>query len=235
MGELTGAPVPYAGGDIDQGSGIEAAPVPYMDSAVQELRMAMNRFEGMSLKSLYGGGAERAGGLGFGTAGTPERVIGADERIQIIPMTSQPYRWICHIRIRTGSNSYVGSGFLINIPWSTTGCILTAGHNLWMTNRKYADSLEITSPERTPLQFQSPTLLRAVRNITSRLNTSRALIATSIMARSCSPVIREGDSGTARSSRMMRYARLRQRSLATQEINRAGRCGEQGASSLNRP
>lgn len=62
-------------------------------------------------------------------------------------MTAQPYKWICKIITRTDTdNSYSGTGYLVNVPWANTGCILTAGHNLWMKNRSYARRLEITFP-----------------------------------------------------------------------------------------
>ncbi|KAK6522972.1 hypothetical protein TWF281_002399 [Arthrobotrys megalospora] len=105
---------------------------------------------------------DQAGGEGGDSGGNDledleEKSIGIHQRIQIKPTTSQPYRWICHIRIKIGEKWYGnGSGFLVNIPGSTTGCILTAGHNLWLdkrTPRRYAEDLEITFPGKDPIQI----------------------------------------------------------------------------------
>jgi glutamyl endopeptidase len=86
-----------------------------------------------------------------------ERIVGIDERIQINPATSQPYRWICHLKISTINATYGGSGFLVNIPGSNAGCILTAGHNLWMDTRTYAERLEVTFPGKEPIIVSEPT------------------------------------------------------------------------------
>jgi V8-like Glu-specific endopeptidase len=86
-----------------------------------------------------------------------ERIVGTDERIQIKPATLQPYGWICYLDIRSGNSRYSGSGFLVNIPGSNTGCILTAGYNLWIDTRTYAESLEVTFPGKDPIHITEPT------------------------------------------------------------------------------
>jgi len=77
-----------------------------------------------------------------------ERIFGLYRRFRVHSTTSQPYLWICHIRVHYRGKTYYGTGFLINIPGSNTGCVLTAGHNLWMETRSYVDSVEIKFPGR---------------------------------------------------------------------------------------
>jgi V8-like Glu-specific endopeptidase len=147
---LRPAPIPYLDPDIDEAP-LGPAPIPYLKPSPGE-ETDENGEGGDNDGTEIDTGDEQDD-----TDNIEEKVIGVDERIQIKPTTSQPYRWICHIRIQTGNKRYIGSGFLVNIPGSTTGCILTAGHNLWMETRRYADSLEVTFPGRDVINISEPT------------------------------------------------------------------------------
>jgi len=60
--------------------------------------------------------------------GLYEVVIGADDRVQINPTTSYPWRAICSLLIRskTGKN-YIGTGWMVG-----PGTVITAGHCLYL-------------------------------------------------------------------------------------------------------
>jgi glutamyl endopeptidase len=64
----------------------------------------------------------------------------------ISPATSQPYNWICHLKITMKSQAvYGGTGFWVNLPGSDVKCILTAGHCL-KDQDGYAERVEVTFP-----------------------------------------------------------------------------------------
>ena len=64
----------------------------------------------------------------------------------ISPATSQPYNWICHLKITMKSRAvYGGSGFWVNLPGSDVKCILTAGHCLFDKDG-YAEVVEVKFP-----------------------------------------------------------------------------------------
>ena len=47
----------------------------------------------------------------------PEAVCGKDERVQVDPMTSPPYKWICSLLIESARGvMYRGSGYNIHLP-----------------------------------------------------------------------------------------------------------------------
>ena len=59
----------------------------------------------------------------------PESVCGKDERVQVDPMTSPPYKWICSLSIESASGEiYGGSGFKIHLPDVNRTAVVTSGH-----------------------------------------------------------------------------------------------------------
>ena len=60
---------------------------------------------------------------------TAESVIGRDERVQVYPTTSPPYKWICFLTIHSaGGEVFFGSGFKIHLPDVNRTAIVTSGH-----------------------------------------------------------------------------------------------------------
>ena len=75
-----------------------------------------------------------------------ESVCGTDERVQVDPMTSPPYNWICFLKMVThDGNNYIGSGFKINLPEIDCIAVITAGHCTYI-NGHYAKSISVTFP-----------------------------------------------------------------------------------------
>ncbi|XP_013378950.1 uncharacterized protein LOC106150599 [Lingula anatina] len=63
-----------------------------------------------------------------------ESVIATDERLRVSPCTSQPYQWICHLKMRAASGQYyIGTGaFSTMLGPGQPAIILTCAHNLYM-------------------------------------------------------------------------------------------------------
>ena len=78
----------------------------------------------------------------------PERVCGKDERVQVNPMTSPPYKWICHLLIESVSGTwYRGSGFKIHLPDVNHTAVVTSGHCTYV-EKQYAKRIIVTFPEQ---------------------------------------------------------------------------------------
>ena len=78
-----------------------------------------------------------------------------DERVQVQPMSSPPYRWICSLTIEsTTGRRYVGSGFLINLPDVDRTAIVTSGHCTYV-NGHYAAKITVTFPGQGPIEVRS--------------------------------------------------------------------------------
>lgn len=76
----------------------------------------------------------------------PESVCGKDERVQVDPTTSPPYKWICFLTIHSaGGQVYVGSGFKIHLPDVNRTAIVTSGHCTY-TNGAYATKITVKFP-----------------------------------------------------------------------------------------
>ena len=59
----------------------------------------------------------------------PETVCGNDERVEVDPTTSPPYKWICSLRIQSATGKvYAGTGFKIYLPDVDRTAIVTSGH-----------------------------------------------------------------------------------------------------------
>ena len=81
----------------------------------------------------------------------PERVWGKDERVQVNPMTSPPYKWICHLSIESESGEkYGGSGFKIHLPDVNHTAVVTSGHCTYLEG-KYAKRIIVTFPGDQPV------------------------------------------------------------------------------------
>jgi len=81
-----------------------------------------------------------------------EHIIGIHGRTEVkpicIPVMPWPFNLIFLLKIHFLGCIYYGTAFLVNIPGSTTGCVMTAGHNLWIAAStkepgRYADKLEL--------------------------------------------------------------------------------------------
>lgn len=76
----------------------------------------------------------------------PESVCGRDERVQVNPMTSPPYKWICFLSIESASGKlYHGSGFKIHLPDANRTAIVTSGHCTYI-HGDYARKITVTIP-----------------------------------------------------------------------------------------
>ena len=76
-----------------------------------------------------------------------ESICGKDERVQVDPMTSPPYQWICYLWIKStsGNEWHFGSGFKIHLPGVNRTAIVTAGHCTYVDGA-YADKIIVTFP-----------------------------------------------------------------------------------------
>lgn len=76
----------------------------------------------------------------------PESICGRDERVQVNPMTSPPYKWICFLLIESASGRlYHGSGFKIHLPDANRTAIVTSGHCTYI-HGDYARKITVTIP-----------------------------------------------------------------------------------------
>lgn len=139
-------PIPYLDDDAAMQTNYPPAPIPYLEVEDDE--------DGDSGSANIASRAEPT------VLGEPET------RIQVSPKLSQPYKWICRIIVRSETATYAATGFLINIPWANTGCILTAGHNLWMKNdRAYARSVVVMFPGKLPITINNDDTAQSPRII----------------------------------------------------------------------
>ena len=75
-----------------------------------------------------------------------ESIYGKDERVQVDPMISPPYKWICYLWIKSTSGQwYFGSGFKIHLPGVNRTAIVTAGHCTYVDSA-YAAKIIVKFP-----------------------------------------------------------------------------------------
>ena len=71
--------------------------------------------------------------------GRPLTVFGDDDRVRVTPTTSYPWRTIVKLYITWGSDTYIGSGVIID-----ENHVLTAGHCVYyLANGGWADSIKV--------------------------------------------------------------------------------------------
>ena len=72
-------------------------------------------------------------------SGKPQNVLEEDDRVRITPTTSYPWRSIVKLYMTWGSDTYIGSGALID-----KNHVLTAGHCVhYLANGGWADSIKV--------------------------------------------------------------------------------------------
>ena len=80
-----------------------------------------------------------------------ESVCGKDERVQVDPMTSPPYKWICFLSIKSEKGDmYIASGFKIHLPDVNRTAIVTSGHCTYIKGA-YAREITVTFPGEPPI------------------------------------------------------------------------------------
>ena len=85
---------------------------------------------------------------------SPEIVCGKDERVQVDPMTSPPYKWICSLSTHFSKEGLTGraSGFKIYLPDVGRTAIVTSGHVTYShEGGGYPDRITVTFPGETPI------------------------------------------------------------------------------------
>ena len=83
------------------------------------------------------------------------KIFGADERVQVNPCTSPPYKWICFLQIE----SLIGSGFKIRVPGINRMLIMTSGHCVYNHNtNNYFNSVTVFFPDGTSATAQQQDL-----------------------------------------------------------------------------
>ena len=95
-----------------------------------------------------------------------ESVCKKDERVQVDPMTSPPYNWICSLSIESASGQmYSGSGFKIHLPDVNRTAVVTSGRCTYVKGA-YATRITVQFPgqqavdvERNDL-YASPEYIR---------------------------------------------------------------------------
>lgn len=82
----------------------------------------------------------------------PESVCGKDERVEVDPMTSPPYKWICFLTIESAKGwKYVGSGFKIHLPDVDHTAIVTSGHCTYVEG-EYAKKITVKFPGEAAIE-----------------------------------------------------------------------------------
>lgn len=75
-----------------------------------------------------------------------ESVCGKDERVQVDPMTSPPYKWICSLLIESASGAIArASGFKIHLPDVNRTAVVTSGHCTYVAGA-YATKITVQFP-----------------------------------------------------------------------------------------
>lgn len=81
-----------------------------------------------------------------------ESVCGKDERVEVDPMTSPPYKWICFLTIESAKGwKYVGSGFKIHLPDVDHTAIVTSGHCTYVEG-EYAKKITVKFPGEAAIE-----------------------------------------------------------------------------------
>ena len=81
------------------------------------------------------------------TFSSPQIVCGNDERVQVDPMTSPPYKWICYLTTHFPQASYGASGFKIHLPDVGRTAIVTAGRVMYKANNGgFPSSITVVFP-----------------------------------------------------------------------------------------
>ena len=81
----------------------------------------------------------------------PETICGTDESVQVLPMTSPPYKWICFLKITdVNGTKLVGSGFKIYLPDVDRTAIVTSGHCTYIKGA-YATHITVELPGKAPI------------------------------------------------------------------------------------
>jgi len=87
---------------------------------------------------------------------------GKDERVQVDPMTSPPYKWICFLSIKSATGErYKGSGFKIHLPDVNRTAIVTSGHCTFIRGesaREYAAKITVTFPGKHSVKVRQKDL-----------------------------------------------------------------------------
>ena len=84
-----------------------------------------------------------------------ETVCKKDERVQVDPMTSPPYKWICYLLIESADGrEYRGSGFKIHLPDVNHTAVVTSGHCTYVEGQ-YAKKIIVTFPGEQQVEVGS--------------------------------------------------------------------------------
>ncbi|KAL9981099.1 hypothetical protein ACROYT_G009758 [Oculina patagonica] len=98
----------------------------------------------------------------------PEGVCGKDERVQVDPMTSPPYKWICFLTIHRSKVDSGGTGFKIHLPDVGRTAIVTAGHVTYSRkDKEFANSITVKFPGEDPIKVGTKNLYAAPEFIDS--------------------------------------------------------------------
>ena len=82
----------------------------------------------------------------------PESVCGKDERVQVEPKDSPPYKWICFLTIESTTGvTYVASGFKIHLPDVDRTVVVTSGHCTFV-NGEYASKITVRFPGKEAIE-----------------------------------------------------------------------------------
>ena len=96
-----------------------------------------------------------------------ESVCGKDERVEVDPMTSPPYNWICFLTIESATGSrYVGSGFKIHLPDVGRTAIVTSGHCTYVKGA-YANKITVKFPGEAAIEVGRSDLYASPEYVTS--------------------------------------------------------------------
>ena len=91
----------------------------------------------------------------------PESVCGKDERVEVDPKTSPPYKWICSLTIHSkNGGKYTASGFKINLPDVNRTAVVTSGHCTYVEG-EYATYITVKFPGEEPFTVGSNDLYAA--------------------------------------------------------------------------
>ena len=75
--------------------------------------------------------------------------------MQVDPMTSPPYKWICSLLIKSDSGTmYIGSGFKIRLPDVNRTAVVTSGHCTYV-KRAYATKITVQFPRQRAVEVET--------------------------------------------------------------------------------
>ena len=85
----------------------------------------------------------------------PESVCGDYEPVEVDPVTSPPYEWICFLTIEIPSGTTYASGFKIYLPDLDSTTIVTSGRVTYLPQEGFPNSITVKFPEQEEIEVKN--------------------------------------------------------------------------------